>query len=40
MKFVKSNHLATLKHETWELIRTALITYCQDFRGLENQTET
>jgi len=23
-----------------ELIRTALTTYCPDFRGLENQTKT
>jgi len=39
MKFVKSNHHATLKNEHLEeLTCTALITYCPDFRGLENQT--
>jgi len=36
MKFVKSNHRATLKNEhLGELIRTALTTYCPGFRGLE-----
>jgi len=41
MKFVKSNHRATLKNELLgELIRTSLITYCPGFRGLENQTKT
>jgi len=41
MKFVKSNHRATLKKEHFgELILTTLITYCPGFRGLENQTET
>ena len=39
MKFVKSNHRATLKNEhLGELIRTALTTYRQGFWGLENQT--
>ena len=34
MKFVKSNHLATLKNEhLGELIGTALTTYCPEFRG-------
>jgi len=38
MKFVKSNHRATLKHEHLrELICTALTTYCADFQGLENK---
>jgi len=41
MKFVKSNHRATLKNEhLGELIRTALTTYFPGFRGLENQTRT
>jgi len=41
MKFVKSNHRATLKNEhLGELIRTAFSTCCQDFRGLENQTKS
>jgi len=32
MKFVKSNHRATVKNEhLGELIRTAVITYCPDF---------
>jgi len=40
MKFVKSNHRATLKNEHLrELIHTALTTYCPGFRGLENQTK-
>jgi len=40
MKFVKSNHRATLKNEhLGELICTALTTCCPDFRGLENQTK-
>jgi len=39
MKFVKSNHRATLKNEhLGELIRTVLTTYCPGFLGLENQT--
>jgi len=41
MKFVKSNHVATLKNEhLGELFRTAFATYCPDFRGLENQTKS
>ena len=41
MKFVKSNRRVTLKNlHLGELIRTALITYCPGFRGLENQTKT
>jgi len=41
MKFAKSNHRATLKKKhLGEFIRTALTTYCPDFRGLENQTKT
>jgi len=41
MNFVKSNYRATLKNEhLGELICTALITYCPDFRGLENLTKT
>jgi len=41
MKFVKSDHRATLKNEhLGELIRTALTTYCPGFRGIENQTKT
>jgi len=41
MKFVKLNHRENLKNERLrELIRTALLTYCPDFRGLENQTKT
>jgi len=41
MKFVKSNHRATLKNEyLGELIPTALTVYCPDFRGLEDQTKT
>jgi len=41
MRFLKSNHRATLKNKHLrELIRTALTTYCPDFRGLENQTKT
>jgi len=40
MKFVKSNHRATLKNEhLGELIRTSL-TYCPDIWGLENQTKS
>jgi len=41
MKFVKSNHRATLKNEhLGELIRTGLTTCCPGFRRLENQTKT
>ena len=41
MTFLKTNHRATLKNENFgELIRTALTTYCPDFRGLENQAKT
>jgi len=41
MKFVKSNYRETLKNEHMgELFRTALITYCPDFQGLEHQTKT
>jgi len=37
MKFVKSNHRATLKDEhLGELFRTALTTYCPGFRVLQN----
>ena len=37
MKFVKSNHRATLRNEhLGELIRTS-VTYCPDFQGLEKQ---
>jgi len=40
MKFVKSNHRATLKNEhLGELIGTALTAYCPEFRGLKNQTK-
>ena len=42
MKFVKSNHRATLKNELGnlgKLIGTALTTYCPEFRGLKNQTK-
>jgi len=39
MKFVKSNHRATLRNKYFgELIRTALTTCCPDFRRLANQT--
>jgi len=41
MKFVKSNHRATMKNEhLGEFIRTALTTYCPGFRVLQNQTKT
>ena len=41
MKFVKSNHSATLKNEhLGELIRTALTKYCPGIWELQNQTKT
>jgi len=41
MKFVQSNHRATLQNEhLGELICTALTTYCADFRGLGDQSKT
>jgi len=40
MKFIESNHRATLTNEhLGEWIRTGLTTYCPGFRGLANQTK-